>query len=313
MNRLLRLSLFGTSALAILGVPLFTVPASPLALSSGGESATLTFVGDIMLDRYILKKARPQTGAGHGFENIAVGFNEVFNKSDLILGNLEGPVTTTPSLSEHTYIGDQNNMRFTFSPESLAFLTANNINLVSIGNNHITDFGPDGVRQTKHYLTQAGIQFVGDPYDKPRAATTTINGVSIAFIAYNQFSGQSGAETVSAIERAGETTDHTVVLAHWGEEYQSTPTVFQRDLARRFVDAGATLVVGTHPHVVQTTETYGEGLILYSLGNFVFDQYWHPAVRCGLVATVTLDRETLLGTSTTTARSQKNGTTIHKA
>ncbi|MEX1027629.1 MAG: CapA family protein [Candidatus Paceibacterota bacterium] len=296
--------LAGLTVLA--GLTYATVVGAPLVYRN--THATLTFTGDSMLDRYIRKTAAARED---GFSGIAIGFDDLFSRSDLVVSNLEGPVTSAASVSEHTTAGDANNMRFTFPPASLAFLSANSINLVSIGNNHITDFGPDGVRQTKQHLTDAGIAFVGDPYSTSATATTTINGVSLAFVSYNQFLGPSAEETVTAIERAGETADHTVVLAHWGEEYRTGPTPLQQRLAHRFIDAGATLVVGTHPHVVQNREHYNGGVIFYSLGNFVFDQYWHPAVRCGLVATVSLDTTALTDIATTTAWMRTDGTTVH--
>jgi poly-gamma-glutamate synthesis protein (capsule biosynthesis protein) len=120
-------------------------------------------------------------------------------------------------------------------------------------------------------------------------ATTTVAGVPLAFISYNEFDPEGGAASaaraISAIKDARAASSTPVIFAHWGDEYApAAPRV--KKLARQFVDAGAALVVGSHPHVVEERETYKDALIYYSLGNFIFDQYWSDDVRNGLLLKV---------------------------
>ena len=90
---------------------------------------------------------------------------------------------------------------------------------------------------------------------------------------------------------ANSTADATVVLAHWGNEYETEPAERVRTLAASFVQSGAALIIGTHPHVIGTVEDIDGARVYYSLGNFVFDQYWEPSVRCGLTVKATFTKE----------------------
>ncbi len=265
-------------------------------------------VGDIMLDRSIRREAEHR-----GYAETLNGFQALFANSDLLIGNLEGPITNHPSVNQTAPVGHPDNTRFTFSPRSVEFLTAYDFDLVSIGNNHITDFGRSGVSQTRRHLAEAGVEFIGDPFQEVTVRTLERQGLSLSFISYNQFLAPDRSTVVSAIQEAGKTSDWLVVYAHWGEEYANQPNALQRETARRFIDAGADLVVGSHPHTVQPIEEYKEGLIFYSLGNFVFDQYWNEAVRCGLVATVTLSPQEITAVSTTTAYMDRDRVTYHRS
>ena len=89
-------------------------------------------------------------------------------------------------------------------------------------------------------------------------------------------------------------SDYTVVYTHWGDEYELIPNGGQIDLAHQFVDSGADIVIGTHPHVIQSKEVYKGAYIYYSLGNFIFDQYFNEDVRCGAVITFNLDEEGII-------------------
>ena len=200
---------------------------------------------------------------------------------DMAIGNLEGTITPYPSTSFGTVPGDPNNMRFTFDPRITRTLAESGFKMMSLGNNHIYDYGRDGVDITVSALESAGIMHFGAP-GKAGVASTTIQGQEIAFIAFNEFMGEADPErAISAIWKASRTADFVAVYAHWGVEYEQENN-YQRALAHRFVDAGADLVVGAHPHVIQGHEKYNGKDIYYSLGNFVFDQYWNESVRTGL-------------------------------
>jgi len=275
--------------MASVSIPHFVFAPAPLQkfLESSQEEATIIFVGDIMLDRFIRTKAEA-FGEGHTLGHV----KEFLMSADMVVGNLEGPVTTYDSVSQKSVVGDKNNMRFTFASTSAKLLSAHNIRLVSIGNNHIFDFGREGVQQTKMFLQDAGISYVGDPEAPSDVVIQKLQGMTFAFVAYNEFFGQKISDLIEVLTatKSQKNIDAIIVMAHWGEEYVSNPSEKIREKARAFIDAGATLVIGSHPHVVQPFEDYQDGRIYYSLGNFIFDQYWSAEVRCGMAVTATFTK-----------------------
>jgi gamma-polyglutamate biosynthesis protein CapA len=248
------------------------------------RTATVLFVGDMMFDRHI-RTVIERSGPGV----ILAGAAPLLAEADLNVGNLEGPITDNPSQSQGTKVGDLTNMRFTFSPTIRELLTKHRFGLVSIGNNHIRDFDDTGVHATTGYLSSAGIAYVGDPTGaSAEPVIREIEGVRIAFVAYSDFVAGDADRARHAIAAAEGQGDVTVVLAHWGSEYETEPSPRVRELARSFVDAGADLIIGTHSHVIGAVEDIGGARVYYSLGNFVFDQYFEPSVRCGLAVKATL-------------------------
>lgn len=266
-------------SLVFLVFPVREFPDIGVAKAEPKERASLLFVGDIMVDRQI-RAVIDAKGSKHVFGDVF----ELLNSTDLTVGNLEGPVTDGSSVSWGTAVGDPSNMRFTFPPSTPGMLVAQGFDLVSIGNNHINDFGTTGVESTKRFLRDAKLSFVGDPLrtsDEP--VIKDVRGVSIAFVGYNEFYGSDPQPTLASIRDARrKDIDAIVVLAHWGEEYKEEPPGHIRELAKQMSDAGADLIIGTHSHVIGISEDIGKTRVYYSLGNFVFDQYFEDRVRCGL-------------------------------
>lgn len=246
------------------------------------KEARVVFVGDLMFDRYIRTVLERD-----GEEAVLGDVAPLLSEAELTVGNLEGPITDHSSQSQGTKVGDLTNMRFTFSPSVAKLLHTYGFDLVSIGNNHIRDFGEEGVESTIAYLEGAAIAVVGDIAPEP--VIRDVEGVRLAFVSYSDFVRADGERALHAIERAD--ADAVIVLAHWGTEYENEPPARIRELARSFVLAGADLVIGSHPHVIGTVEDIGTARVYYSLGNFVFDQYWEPSVRCGLAITATFRKE----------------------
>lgn len=244
------------------------------------SKATIIFVGDMMFDRYIRK-----IGETRGYDFLLSKMREKLSVADLVVGNLEGPITENESVSLPAIRQPENfdHFTFTFDPSVAEVLRENNIHLVSLANNHSMNFGAEGLGATKQFLTNAGVEYFGDPRDPAKPHIEEINGLTFAFIGWNAFGARDLGKTLESIKRAEKKADWVIVYPHWGVEYQKKPTDNMRKLARAFIDSGADLVVGAHPHVIGTTETYREKRIYYSLGNFVFDQYFQPEVRCGLI------------------------------
>ena len=246
------------------------------------KEATLVFGGDMMFDRSIR-----EWGVDRGEDYLFSCVRDVLDKADLVVANLEGPITTRKSVSVGSSPGGPNNTRFTFPTTTATLLAQNGIDIVSIANNHAQDFGREGIESTISFLDAAGVAYFGDPLEE-RVFTTLVNGVPLAFIGYNEFQRlvgdlwQGSMKTVEHIRAAKADGYLPIVFSHWGSEYVGA-NAQQKRLARSFVEAGAELVVGAHPHVVQEHEEYLGKHIYYSIGNFVFDQYFSEDVRNGLI------------------------------
>ena len=250
----------------------------------------LLFTGDLMFDRGIRYYAQQNGGNDFIFNKIA----PVLAKNDLVVSNLEGPITDNKSVSAGTAPGSTGNYFFTFDPTVARTLFENNIRLVDIGNNHILNFGQPGLESTEKYLTEADVDYFGAP-NGARSIIENISGVKIAFISYNEFNGNVAAEqsaTIDEIKKDRTLADLVVVFCHWGVEYSIDSTVGMQALAHQLVDAGADLIIGSHPHVIEPMEIYNGKRIYYSLGNFIFDQYFSEDVRNGLGVVVKIDRQT---------------------
>lgn len=263
---------------------------------------SLMFFGDFMFDRYVRTISEKK-----GPDYIIEKTEKLFNSQDLTVANLEGPITNNKSKSEGTQIGEKNHLIFTFDERNaIKFLKNCNINLVNIGNNHVLNFGSSGLEKTITTLKFNGIDYFGSPLDDNNYFAKEINGRKIAFVNYNQFSKINSETTVNLLKSLRKNNDFIVVYTHWGSEYQLKENNSQIEKAHRFIDAGADLVIGSHPHVVQPLEIYKDKIIFYSLGNFVFDQYFSEDTRTMLAAGVLLSDKNLEITLTPLYQ-EKNG------
>ena len=249
-------------------------------------SATVIFGGDMLFDRTI-RQVMERVGEDFIFSCIA----DVLQDADLVVANLEGPITEHPSKSLGSEIGSPDNFTFTFATSTGELLSRHNIRLVNLGNNHILNFGWEGVRSTIENLRAANVAYFGDPLQKA-VAYQEIRGIKFAFISYNEFAPGGWRDNSEATQdqlRAARLEGFVPILyAHWGDEYLGAPERV-KELARSFIDAGAEIVIGSHPHVVQEHAEYRGKHIYYSLGNFFFDQYKTEATRHGLLLKVTFN------------------------
>ena len=285
-----RKRVIGSVGAALLAAPLLLANTSPsiydrfVTLFTDDE-LTMVFVGDMMFDRYIRKKAEQ-----FSYDWPLGGVYTLTKNADITVGNLEGPITSYPSKSLDSEIGSPDNFVFTFAPAVAGALADAGFDAVSIANNHSTNFGREGVEQTYAYLEKEGVAVFGNPYSTVQnAIVLEKKGYTVGLVGYNEFSSGAVQTTLQSINTLiARNTDIIVVMAHWGQEYQQVPLQKDRDIAHQFLTAGADFVVGAHPHVVQSKEVYEGKYIYYSLGNFVFDQYWNKHVSCGMALRVTL-------------------------
>lgn len=250
------------------------------------KSADILFAGDLMLDRYMRTLTEKK-----GVEYLTQDIRNLFLERDLNVLNLEGPITDNSSLSLGAKTGETGHFKFTFDKEMAKnFLAHNKINLVNLGNNHILNFGQEGARETVEFLKENKIDYFGSPLDAKNAyIEKEINGLKIALVCYNRFYNPDSEGTVNKIKDAKSKNDLAIVYTHWGNEYELVQSEIQQKIAHSFVEAGADLIIGTHPHVVQPLEIYKKKAIFYSLGNFVFDQFFSEEVKNELLVAVSFE------------------------
>lgn len=149
------------------------------------------------------------------------------------------------------------------------------------------NFGLDGLTETKTSLDTAGVLYFGEPDlgESERVERVSVRGIPLSFVNWSDWTSDKIDDTIAQVRKEADTDRIVVVYAHWGEEYVPPPQRVKQ-IAHSFVDAGAEIVIGSHPHIVQESEVYRDKYIYYSLGNFVFDQYWEEAVRRGLLLRV---------------------------
>ena len=258
--------------------------------------ATLLFGGDIMLDRGVRNSVMQNFGGDYSalFNNL-----DIIKNSDITVANLEGPATDQGTDLHNLY-------SFRMDPSVLPAMQGAGINILSVANNHIGDWGLSGFTDTLSQLRENEILYIGGGNSKQEAEDPTIeevNGIKVGYLAFsdkgpNMPAGDnqpgillaSDPNFDSIIQNASKQVDDLVVYFHWGDEYATTHNDRQEQLAHEAVDDGAKIVVGAHPHVIEDTEIYKKGFIAYSLGNFIFDQGASPDTMQGLLLQIKVNK-----------------------
>ena len=244
------------------------------------SSVTLLFAGDIYLSDHVLA-AYDRAGGVAGV--LDEGLRRTIEEADLFIANEEFP------FSDRGTAAADKQFTFRLPPSRIGVLRELGPDLVALANNHVLDYGQEALEDTCQLLDQAGILRVGagmNLEEAKRAELLEQNGMRIGFLAASRVMPEAGWAAGAAhggvfptydpgplleeIRKNRELCDYLVVYVHWGIERKTEPEAYQRELARQYLDAGADLVVGSHPHVLQGIEYYKGKPILYSLGNFVF-------------------------------------------
>lgn len=258
-----------------------------LAKQEREASSTILFTGDVMLSRGVRGMIARHNSTAFPFSLIASSTRA----PDFLIGNLEGSISAR---------GEDwgNPISFRANPNVVDGLLFAGFDVLSLANNHIMDWGREALSDTVATLESAGIGTVGAGRNEAEANEPLIvnaKGGRVALLSYTSLFPQSfeaksntpgtshfDAQGIAdAIRAAKADADIVVVLTHWGEEYRAHSTVVQREMGHALIDAGANLVVGTHPHVTEEVEQYNNGWIAYSLGNFVFDQNFSEETNKG--------------------------------
>ena len=243
-----------------------------------GESAasrtSLIMAGDVLLARDVEAKMH-----SHGNNYPYVGLKELF-RNRYVVANFEAAVPQT-----HIYTKAMA-MNFSVAEPFLDNLAAAGFTHFSLANNHSYDYGLSGFDNTRYELERRSFTTFGSPQSLSTTSISylTINEVPVALIGLYAVETVPDSKDLQAlIKQASLGSEFQIAYIHWGEEYQSLHNQSQEQLAHQLIDTGVDLIVGHHPHVVQDIERYKNGLIFYSLGNLIFDQYFSEAVQEGLM------------------------------
>ena len=230
----------------------------------------ISLCGDIMLAREIgLSMAR--RGPVYPF----IEAKYMFQHSQLVFGNLESILSDNP-------FEFRTDLKFKAAESSLKGLHYSGINYLGTVNNHSYDFGRKVWDESNSLINRSGITAVSG-----EAVVFKRGGTKIALLAFDFTRRRFNEKVVMAkVSSARRKADIVIVAAHWGIEYKSKSSAAQQNIAHKMIEAGAQVVVGHHPHVIQEIERYNGGLIFYSLGNFIFDQFQSDDVKQGLVLNV---------------------------
>lgn len=254
---------------------------------------TLGFHYEEYVDEQVKKGKQKDALLAWGFEKV----RGLTTRADLFVVNLECPFTAR---------GEKlpKNFNFRARPELVAALSAGGVDLASLANNHLVDYGPEGLFDTINTLDTHGIAHFGAGRTLAEARAPAIverKGVTLAFLGYfflgdrniepaqviatdaqpgvaGHFSDTAALKAMleADVRAARRRADHVIPFFHWGREGRGQPEPYQQELARAAIEAGASAVLGSHPHVLQGVEVYQGAPIAYSLGNFVFGGNWDP-------------------------------------
>lgn len=258
--------------------------------SSRIQRITMLAFGDVMLDRAV-RSLMDANGLDYPFRKIADPALKFINGTDFVFANLEGPI-------HEVYTPTSKSIAFRFKPDIVWEIRKAGINIVSVANNHSLDQGWGGRDDTMKFLEKGGVMFFGNPKNivggegrDSNEKIIELSGSKIAFLGFDDTIFKIDSAPVGEyIKNLKERVDFVIVSVHWGVEYNHTPIQRQKDLAHMFIDSGADIVLGHHPHVIQTMEIYNNKPIFYSLGNFVFDQYFSTDTQEGLSVGLVIEK-----------------------
>lgn len=245
------------------------------------EEETAVFVGDIMLARDVERRI-PFLEEQNPFL-----FVQSLLDADVVVGNFEASV---PAVHEPT---PSMVMKFSVATENLQVLNKGGFTHLSLANNHALDHSKEGYANTVRELTERGINVGGYPVGVSSSSIThfTLGDKNFSVVSINATFGYPEKDSwLPYIQSAGTSGDEVIVYIHWGEEYMTVHNNAQEVFAKELIDNGVDLIVGHHPHVVQDVAVYRGRLIFYSLGNFIFDQYWNKDVSEGLLILLSEDK-----------------------
>lgn len=230
---------------------------------------TILSTGDLMMGRSVNHRGLVKNDYGWSLKAIS----PFLSQFDYVVANLENPITYN---CQPTIEG----MKFCAHPLSAQALKEHQLGLLTLANNHVYDQGSEGLKETREILAQTQLSFIteGELHQK------VIENVKFGFLAYDDTVKPIDEEDFTqVIQAASQKVDILFVALHYGQEYRYQPVQRQKDLSYLAIDSGADIVLGNHSHWLGPIELYQHGAIIYSHGNFIFDQMWSTETRQGIL------------------------------
>jgi poly-gamma-glutamate synthesis protein (capsule biosynthesis protein) len=253
-------------------------PSATTVEEPAAQEIVVTFIGDNILGtdpKFAVGTSLPAVWAQNGndpnyfFQNTKY----LFESDDLTVANLEVALTDATDKIDK---GPGEVYHFKGDPSLVQTMTAGDIEAVTVSNNHTRDFGQEGFDDTIATLDGAGIDYFGEGFQY----VTDIKGVTFGFLGYQAWSDSDELRTQIASDIGGlraRGADVVIPYFHWGIESTAEPYEVQTALAHHAIDSGADMIIGSHPHVIQSMELYNGKLIAYSLANFAFGGNSNPS------------------------------------
>lgn len=249
--------------------------------SGSDEGIVLGFLGDMMLGRYIM-----EYGEQYGYDSLFENMTAYWEDSDLVFANLESAVLFE---DEDEYEQPEKEIYLYTTVTGLESALTAGINVYACANNHAFDYGEQAIVELCEYFQEEDVTYsgIGETLEETVVyQLMEVDGITVAFVSITEVYYSEAAVNYSQagvlstayssynriVNRASQEADVTVVYMHWGEENATAADSTQETLGHQLIDAGADIVIGCHPHVLQEVELYKNGIIFYSLGNFIFDQ-----------------------------------------
>jgi poly-gamma-glutamate synthesis protein (capsule biosynthesis protein) len=240
-------------------------------------------MGDVMLGRGITQAHRKGD-----WENTFSSIKPYLAHIDIAAANLESPITTRASINPLSY-------DLHAPQESITALTSAGFDILSLTNNHNLDSGESGLEDTKAILAKSNINYISSDFKPLRVVK---NGIILSFLGFEDVSQPLKIDVICPIIQNEKATGAIVIIsAHWGDEYHRYPNSSQKSLAQSLADCGATIIWGHHPHILQSFEWIKgrdqlfSTLVIYSLGNAIFDQNIFRETRVSLLLLVTINSQ----------------------
>lgn len=257
------------------------IPDKPAAHKKPAKDTTIVFAGDVYFSSYVLESYNQS-----GIQGVlSKGMLKELAKADITMVNNEFPYSARGQKAP--------DKQFTFrvDPAYVSILKESGVDIVTLANNHVLDYGTQALSDSFQALDDAGIAYAGAGNSLKRACrliTKKANGHTFGFLAASRvfpsvswnvensqpgvFSAYDPARLIETVQKSKKHCDFLAVYVHWGIERNTTPEQYQSDMAHALIEAGADAVIGAHPHVLQGVEIYKGKPIFYSLGNFIFYQ-----------------------------------------
>lgn len=231
-----------------------------------------------MLGRSVMNESLNKNNPTYPFQNVA----GILNAADIVFGNLENPIIKDCRITT-------SGMIFCTKPEMINGLKYAGVDILSIANNHAKNYGDSGFFETKKYLNENTINYVGDG----NLIIKDIDGTKFGFLGFNFLDTYPKDLDIDLIKESKTKVNVLIAMVHWGSEYTPEPTKAQKNIAESLIGSGVDVIAGVHPHWVQGVDKINDKVIFYSLGNFIFDQAWSEDTKKGLAIRLNFQKDKL--------------------